>query len=111
MYKVAVHIIRVLSVNALKNIEGEEREGGSFLVFLPGIYEIDEMHKMLKELNSSKKLPIQFLILPLHSQITSEEQQRVFRIAGSNNCKVILSTNIAESSITVPDVRYGKNYY
>lgn len=110
MYTVAVHIIRVLSVNSIKVIEGVEREEGSFLVFLPGIYEIDEMHKLLQDLNSTKNVPIQYLILPLHSQITSEEQQRVFRIPPRNTCKIILSTNIAESSITVPDVRYGKNY-
>lgn len=106
MYNIAVQIIRILSVNALKEVSIGEREDGSFLVFLPGIFEIDEMHKLLQELNSLKVSPIDYLILPLHSQITSEEQQRVFRIPGKNVCKVILSTNIAESSITVPDVRY-----
>lgn len=106
MYTIAVHIIRILSVNLTNTVQGEKREEGSFLVFLPGIYEIDEMHKLLQDLNNSKISPIDYLIIPLHSQITSDEQQKVFRIPEKNVCKVILSTNIAESSITVPDVKY-----
>ena len=46
-------------------------------------------------------------IIPLHSSISALEQKRAFkRIEGRR--KVILSTNIAESSVTVPDVDYGK---
>lgn len=107
MYNIAKNVIHILTTT--KNIDGNIDEGGSFLVFLPGIYEIDEMHKILEDLNSLEK-SIQYLIRPLHSQITNEEQQRVFQLPGKNVCKIILSTNIAESSITVPDVRYGKNH-
>ena len=46
--------------------------------------------------------------MPLHSKVTMEEQAQVFNIAESGWRKVILSTNIAESSITVPDIKYGK---
>ena len=48
-------------------------------------------------------------ILPLHSRITSEEQSRVFHGLPENKKnyrKIILSTNIAESSLTVPDIIY-----
>lgn len=108
MYNIAKNIIHILAGNPTKTIDGIE-EKGSFLVFLPGIYEIEEMHKLLEKLNSVEKSKIRYQIIPLHSQITSEEQQKVFRPSPENVCKVILSTNIAESSITVSDIRYGKN--
>lgn len=47
-------------------------------------------------------------ILPLHSTITVEEQRKVFVPPKPGHRKVILATNIAESSITVPDITYGK---
>lgn len=46
-------------------------------------------------------------IFILHSLISTEEQQLIFKPVEDQR-KIILSTNIAESSITVPDVRYGK---
>lgn len=48
-----------------------------------------------------------WMLYPLHSSITQEEQQRVFAVPPVGFRKVILSTNIAESSITVPDIKYG----
>lgn len=51
----------------------------------------------------------QWTLIPLHSSITNEEQDRVFEKPPLNYRKIILSTNIAESSITVPDIGYGNN--
>ena len=47
-----------------------------------------------------------WLILPLHSRVTGEEQSRVFKVPPSTCRKIILATNFAESSITVPDIVY-----
>jgi HrpA-like RNA helicase len=47
-----------------------------------------------------------WLILPLHSRISGEEQSKVFQVPPSTCRKIILATNIAESSITVPDIVY-----
>uniref|UniRef100_A0A8C4SZJ9 RNA helicase n=1 Tax=Erpetoichthys calabaricus TaxID=27687 RepID=A0A8C4SZJ9_ERPCA len=51
-------------------------------------------------------LPIRLQVHPLHSSITLEEQNGVFINPVPGYRKVILSTNIAESSVTVPDVKY-----
>nr|XP_057945957.1 ATP-dependent RNA helicase TDRD9 isoform X2 [Doryrhamphus excisus] len=82
---------------------GEESfsERGSVLVFLPGIREITYMQQALAKL-VHKRLQV----YPLHSTVTLEEQYGVFLSPVLGYRKVILSTNIAESSVTVPDVKY-----
>ncbi|KAF2901431.1 hypothetical protein ILUMI_04755 [Ignelater luminosus] len=83
---------------------------GNVLVFLPGILEIEEAHDRLIEygnkIKREGKMEIEWHILPLHSSITTEEQRKVFQPPPLGKRKIILSTNIAESSITVPDIFY-----
>lgn len=72
------------------------------------------MHKYLMdyENNARSDRKNYWYILPLHSRVTSEEQSRVFQPISSlppdmrHYRKIILSTNIAESSVTVPDITY-----
>ncbi|KAL4238351.1 ATP-dependent RNA helicase tdrd9 [Mactra antiquata] len=75
---------------------------GTVLVFLPGLAEIMSLEEAL--INGSAKHQLQ--IIPLHSTITMDEQALVFSTPKTGYRKVILSTNIAESSITVPDIKY-----
>lgn len=65
------------------------------LVFLPGVYEIDQVHNFLVKEGWSQK----FLIVPLHGRLDLQEQQHALKPADRR--KIILSTNVAESSVTV----------
>ena len=75
---------------------------GSVLVFLPGWDEIKEAMKTLESLPAEQYDSLQ--VIPLHSQVPQEEQQLVFNPAPPGKIKVILATNIAESSVTIGDV-------
>ncbi|XP_075222041.1 tudor domain containing 9 protein spindle E isoform X2 [Lycorma delicatula] len=85
--------------------EAESDRKGSVLIFLPGIHEIELLYEELEteQMNLKKRL---WWICPLHSTITADEQIKAFRAPPAGFRKVILSTNIAESSITVPDIKY-----
>ena len=72
---------------------------GDVLVFLPGEREIRETAQAIR-----KKGPKGFDILPLYSRLSISEQNRVFQAHTSR--RVILATNVAETSLTVPGVKY-----
>ncbi|XP_068110452.1 ATP-dependent RNA helicase TDRD9 [Hyperolius riggenbachi] len=84
-----------------KGFSKSAMEPNSVLVFLPGINEINYMHDLFTNM-IHKRLHV----YPLHSSITLDEQNMVFMTPVLGYRKIILSTNIAESSITVSDVKY-----
>ncbi|XP_052744057.1 probable ATP-dependent RNA helicase spindle-E isoform X2 [Bicyclus anynana] len=90
------------------DIDRAEADVPSVLIFLPGIYEIEELYAVLTD--SDFKVKYNWWVLPLHSTITADEQVRVFQRAPPGHRKIILATNIAESSITVPDIKYVIDY-
>lgn len=82
----------------IKNLQVE----GAVLVFLPGWNLIFAMMKHLQ--NHPEFGGPKYVILPLHSQIPREDQRKVFQPVPKHVTKVILATNIAETSITINDV-------
>ncbi|KAI3497504.1 hypothetical protein L1887_40163 [Cichorium endivia] len=78
---------------------------GAILVFLPGVSEI---HTLLDKLAASYQFrgAASEWLLPLHSNIAASEQKKVFQRPPDDIRKVIIATNIAETSITIDDVVY-----
>ena len=74
-------------------------EQGSVLVFLPGVYEIERTAESLYEQCKMKG----YRLLQLHGRMPLAQQQEVLRLPGKEPC-VILSTNVAETSLTVPGI-------
>ncbi|KAF6205655.1 hypothetical protein GE061_019828, partial [Apolygus lucorum] len=76
---------------------------GSILVFLPGLGEIISLQEQLQGNPIFSPRNERFVIVPLHSTLTNEEQALVFKKMPKGVRKVVLSTNIAETSITIDD--------
>lgn len=91
---------RDLSLGIVEAVDEAQRLGpGDVLVFLPGEREIREAAEALR-----KHHPPGTEILPLFARQSAQEQGRVF--ARSNGRRVVLATNVAETSLTVPGIRY-----
>lgn len=92
---------RILQVHCKEPLPGD------VLVFLTGQEVIQSLQKLVEEYTQS--LPAEapkLLILPLFAALPQSAQQRIFQPPPPRTRKVILSTNIAETSVTVPGVRY-----
>jgi ATP-dependent helicase HrpA len=72
---------------------------GDILVFLPGEREIRDAAEALR-----KHHPPHVEILPLFARLSAQEQERVFK--PTNARRIVLATNVAETSLTVPGIRY-----
>ena len=95
--------------------EKEEEKTGDILVFLPGQEDIEDLQELLKskkeEINN--ELPnnnIEFKVLPLYGSLPSNQQLKIFRPLknkkGKTIRKIILATNIAETSLTIKNIKY-----
>ncbi len=78
-------------------------ERGDALIFLPGGAEIASVAAALAPYAASSR---RWVVLPLHAALPAEAQARVFEAAPPGVRKAILSTNVAETSVTVDGVRF-----
>ncbi|OOR98198.1 ATP-dependent RNA helicase HrpA [Haemophilus paracuniculus] len=84
-------------LNAVDELQAEGR--GDILIFMNGEREIRDTAEALQ------KRELKFTeILPLYARLSAEEQQRIFKPSGLN--RVILATNVAETSLTIPNIKY-----
>ena len=75
-----------------------DNRGKNILTFLPGKAEIQDVMDVLEKKAKSAGVPL----IPLHSQLEAEEQQKAFQ--SYPNGKIIHSTNIAQTSVTIDDI-------
>ncbi len=78
----------------------EETAGGDGLIFMPGAYEINRTLSALQGIALAREC----LLLPLHGQLSPAEQDRAVAPAPPGRRKVIVSTNVAETSLTIDGV-------
>ncbi|KAM9306868.1 ATP-dependent RNA helicase DHX29 [Pholidichthys leucotaenia] len=76
---------------------------GAVLVFLPGLAHIQQLHDLL---SSDKRFrdKNRYRIVALHSTLSSKDQAAAFTVPPAGVRKIVLSTNIAETGVTIPDV-------
>ena len=77
---------------------------GDILVFLPGEREIREATDHLRKHLAHQPLNRNADVLPLFARLSPTEQDQIF--ANHNNRRIVLATNVAETSLTVPGIRY-----
>ncbi|BDZ37669.1 hypothetical protein GCM10025863_02830 [Microbacterium suwonense] len=91
-------------VAALRELDREAP--GDVLVFLPGEAEIRDAAEAVRGAYRSSTSPVE--VLPLYGRLSAAEQHRVFeksKVAGLRR-RVVLATNVAETSLTVPGIKY-----
>ncbi|RVE56430.1 hypothetical protein OJAV_G00221220 [Oryzias javanicus] len=80
---------------------------GAVLVFLPGLAEIKMLYEQLQSNRMfNNRGASRCVVYPLHSTLSNDEQQAVFNRPPEGVTKIIISTNIAETSVTIDDVVY-----
>ncbi|GAA5869404.1 hypothetical protein JCM1840_005461 [Sporobolomyces johnsonii] len=83
---------------------------GAILVFLPGQDEIESLQASIKQylpdLQDSFPSKDSILVTPLYAKLPAVEQARAFAPTPPNTRKIILATNVAETSVTLPGVKY-----
>lgn len=87
------------TVNEIINDPKAASLPSGILTFLPGERDIRHFSNLLR-----RKGPKQLEVLPLYSRLSSGEQEKIFR--PGNQRRIVLATNVAETSITVPQIGY-----
>ncbi|THD24726.1 ATP dependent RNA helicase DHX34 [Fasciola hepatica] len=78
-------------------------ERGDLLVFVPGMADIQAIMEPARAYAEQTK---RWIILPLHSTLSAEDQEKVFHVAPDGVRKCVLSTNISETSLTIDGIRF-----
>lgn len=83
--------------------ENQDSVEGAILIFLPGL---NEIRNLLSKLSNHRLFGNRrkYVLVALHSSISSDNQDKAFEIPPAGITKIILSTNIAETGVTISDV-------
>lgn len=99
-YQIEFELVQQVII-AIANNKQYTMYSKAILVFLPGIAEIRQLNDMLL---GHPMFASNWYVYPLHSTISSEEQESAFLVPPTGTRKIVLATNIAETGITIPDV-------
>ena len=99
--EVDVDLIHKIIVWIIKERPVDDKSAGAILVFLPGW---DEISKLRDSLSADYNVCNSASVLPLHSMVAPAEQRKVFQRPPKGMRKIVLSTNIAETAVTIDDV-------
>ena len=88
----------------VRNLHRGRDENGAILIFLPGWEDIKQVNKLL--LQDLFFQPNHYRIIPLHSMMPTVQQKVIFERPPRGVTKIVIATNIAETSITIDDVVY-----
>lgn len=95
------------AITTVFQIHMSQKNSGDILVFLTGQEEIEKMAENLRE--TCKKLEGQIkemIICPIYSNLPPEQQKKIFEPTPKNSRKIVISTNIAETSLTIDGIVY-----
>ena len=96
-----------IHISQAEELFDDDNSGGDILVFLTGQEEIELAKRMIN--NQIKKLRGKIpncVVLPIYAALPSEEQAKIFMPVSKGERKIILATNIAETSITINGIGY-----
>lgn len=94
-----------LLMSLIKHVHTENPPGG-ILVFLPGYDDIVTMRDLINSNEEAMNQTLKYQLFVLHSNMQTCDQKRVFKTSPHGTRKIILATNIAETSITIDEVVY-----
>jgi len=98
IYEIIVYIFKTWPVY--------KHNANTILIFLPGYNEIMDLRDYISARTSNRHDIESFIVYTIHSQINTTDQKKMFECPPKNVRKIILSTNISETSITIDDVGY-----
>lgn len=85
------------TAKSIDNDLSRTQKSGGILIFLPGVAEINQICRLLNSVTTLH-------VLPLHASLETREQKKVFSAPPPGKRKVVVATNVAETSITIDDI-------
>ena len=98
------HDLNDAIADGVDELWSDPRQSGDILVFLPGEREIREAADHLRKHLAHQPVFRNAEVLPLFARLSQAEQDRIFD--GHTGRRIVLATNVAETSLTVPGIRY-----
>ena len=98
------HLVHYLLLNEMNDKDYAADDSRAILIFVPGADSISKIVKCLQTSSRILESSIKLQVLPLHGGLPPSQQNKVFERPQRGVTKVVVSTNVAETSITIDDV-------